>query len=90
MFSFKLVHVPGKEFQDPDGHSRLQRTKENEEEYETAQEADQWVEDIYMCGLRIVDHHQKRWRQQNCWARHGGQTQEAMMIVWLTIGLYSS
>jgi len=39
---------------------RLQRTEENEEDDETAQEADQWVEDIYMCGLRIVNHHEKR------------------------------
>ena len=60
MLLFKLVHVPGKEFQDPDGHSRLQQTEENGEEDETAQGADQWVEDIYMCGLRIVDHHDKR------------------------------
>ena len=60
VFSFKLVHFPGKEFQGPDGLSRRRRTEEDEEEGETAEEADQWAEDLYMCGLWIVDNHLKR------------------------------
>jgi len=55
VFSFKLVHVLGKEFQGPDGLSRRRQTEEDEEKGETAEEAEQWVEDLYLCGLWIVD-----------------------------------
>src|SRR6266446_9134426 len=60
MFSFKLVHVPGKEFVGLDGLSRWWRTEEDEEEGKTAEEAQQWVDDLYMCGLWVVDNLQKQ------------------------------
>ena len=51
MFNFKLVHVPGKKFQGPDGLSRRRRVEEDEEGEKDREEAEEWVEEILMCGI---------------------------------------
>ena len=51
MFDFQLVHVPGKKFQGPDGLSRRRRTVEDEEGEEEREAAEEWVEEILMCGI---------------------------------------
>ncbi|KAF8815692.1 hypothetical protein BYT27DRAFT_7079253, partial [Phlegmacium glaucopus] len=52
MFSFKLVHVPGRTFHGPDGLSRRRRGEEEEDEDE--QGAEDWVEDLLTCGVWIA------------------------------------
>ena len=51
MFDFKLVHVPGKKFQGPDGLSRRRRVNGDEDGDVDKEAAEEWVEDILMCGV---------------------------------------
>jgi hypothetical protein len=93
VLSFKLVHVPGKEFVGPDGLSRRRRTKEDEEEDEMAEAAEQWVEDLYLCGLWIVDNHRK-WGEgripgvgQKGLARRGNRSEETSVLAFKRKGV---
>jgi hypothetical protein len=51
MFDFKLVHIPGKKFAGPDGLSRRRRVEGEGDGEEDGKEAEDWVEEILMCGV---------------------------------------
>jgi len=52
MFQFKLVHIPGKSFHGLDRLSRRRRSEEDKDE--DGEEAENWVEDLLMCGIWIA------------------------------------